>query len=961
MSETALVRNPFPYQGTATFERAGTAGDSAASAPATTLSWVPVSATMALAERYLRRYDPRSAGIGVAISLQGDHGSGKTHTIRYLMSRMPALAQRDGKSAPFQLYVKAEGPSLLDAYRRLASQLSFEELRFLSLSFLGVTAAAQTKEKEKAVDALRRNPEKVYSLFDGYFVQQGKVADGLAAELRRLGGTSEYQHALAYLLSEDVTVAQTAYRWLIADYVGVDAFRELGVSGPIDDDKKAMLALHVVTLLLSRAGRPFFVFIDQYERLVLERNTVAAASNIGLLHTLVEVVPRENGMLVLSGTRDAWDALPPDLHERIGGNVVTHPLLSLQDAREILAVYLFAARAEEYRSPVSDAQLAPFDDEAVRAMLGFGGGNLRRLLQFANEAFERAFAGDPPRGDLRINARAIEVLLKEGNRPYFSEDIVTAEIVRILRGEGLRAEREYSIGGLMVDVAVFDEQGRARVLFEVRAAIFILDEVERALSVLRVAKARLSLQVLAEPVLVILGYASPEVSKALSEHCQEFIVYDPGTFAAKLRKLVGGLVKQPQFAARPDESAAVEGQLAQLQKKLEQLASDRVAQSASVDTRLLSVLGKQEARRLWAEKREQLEEDLRKKRMLRRESAFAVMERVHAKAERDRARQGIVSGVAFASMGLLGATVLLLLPYLMPPSLHYRTSVLARVSAIEAVGLVIVVIPAGIWRLLRALNLIGRTAERRLREPVASMDELREAVGQHPPGERWARDPDPHLRFAWALRRAETADVSSVQRALLLESSPPVRSVLAKGLAAHIGQSVGRVSVQHFVGRLIASAREAAAILVERCAQLGVELEPLPKELACLYAICRAHPTGSAVEVAPWTSERVFSVLFDESPESAWVRDLVQAHRRGLDDAPLPRIPEHQLRPALRVFSPDNDAGLCGLDDLQSTTLVESYFIFLQQIQFLMSRGDSESVEYPAHSKPLPSSASSGA
>src|SRR5262249_13181181 len=150
-------------------------------------------------------------------------------------------------------------------------------------------------------------------------------------------GREDFQHALTCLLTDNL--AETAHRWFLGYEITVDEARKLGVSGPITSPDMAKWALQLIATLFRRAERPFVLCIDQFEKLVVV-NDGLHAQNAGLLHSLVEVIPREHGLLLFSGTDFAWSLLPSDLRQRFSDNIIRFPVLTLTEARQIIDVYL---------------------------------------------------------------------------------------------------------------------------------------------------------------------------------------------------------------------------------------------------------------------------------------------------------------------------------------------------------------------------------------------------------------------------------------------------------------------------------------------------------------------------------------------------------------------------------------------------------------------------------------------
>lgn len=909
--------NPFPYQGTATFERSGSAGHESARAPYMTLMLDPLARALELARRYVQRHDPARREVGQAVVLRGDHGSGKTHSIRYLMSQVPDMARYAEKREPLQLYVKAEGPSLLDVYRRLGSQLSFEDLRVLALAFVGVSATLPAGG-EVAAEALRATPEKIYRLFESYLVDQAEAQNRLGQEIRRLGGTGDFHYALSYLLSDDVTLAQSAYRWLLGDTTKPDENRKLGVASAIDDDKKAMLALHVLTLVLARAGRPFYVYIDQYERLVLERNASEAAANIGLLHTLVEVIPRENGMLLLSGTTEAWKALPSDLHQRVGTGLVHHPRLTYEDARDVLGLYL-TPLDRKFSPPISEGELAPFSSEALREMLQLGGGNLRRLLQLANETFEAAISGGVSAE--RIEPELVRRVAAKGGRPIFTERTVTTELNRVARSLGYEVVADLEVGSARADLAVLDA-GRPALLFQVRGAIFREDEARRALSTLNLVKSARDAGVRAEVVLVIMGYASPLVTETVSEYVPEYVVYEPDSFEARIREIM----ERPRAArsSQPSgESEALQARLEELQTKLERALQAGQNDTQVLDRRLTGVLEKQALRQAWAERRDKLEENIRELRDARRVAALAELERLRERAELEERRKYLV----WAAVGVGAAAVLYLISHseavVPPPPLQYGQSSYLRLMFYWSLLSATILCAPLAW-VLQAFNLIGPSRVRALRARAYTFEELNSTATAVSPLPSWRRHPNPHFRYAWAVQDAADCPIDELMARLTTESSALVRVAIARALivkatAPPVGVA-GPSKTQEIEARLssLVAVRESA-LIVESLASRDVYVRGMTRSLELVAAL----GLGGA-------NSRVFDALgVDDS--------VLTAYHVGLDKVEqLPDISRARLRQALKLLSPADGVG--SIDELQSSVTIEELYLFFEELTFLIDR-----------------------
>src|SRR5947207_8932510 len=167
--------NPFPYQGAVSIE--GTQLESTAETVRSeqfgsqpTLMIDQVSQIKGKVSQYLSRYAVGKQALGQMVVLSGDHGSGKTHAIRYVM-RLVANGEipeessnsvaglhsnsdspRPAPEAPLQLYAKAEGPDFLSLYQQLMTNVPLAVLRELSLRFFAVLAGEQIGADRKDLE-----------------------------------------------------------------------------------------------------------------------------------------------------------------------------------------------------------------------------------------------------------------------------------------------------------------------------------------------------------------------------------------------------------------------------------------------------------------------------------------------------------------------------------------------------------------------------------------------------------------------------------------------------------------------------------------------------------------------------------------------------------------------------------------------------------------------------------------
>lgn len=489
------ARNPFPAQGTSSMEEhvlEAVLLDWATQAPTSKLPHVQRLAGMV--KQYLM--EPARPTQAQAVFVTGEHGTGKTHALRY------ALGQGSFGAEPLRLYAKAEDDDFLLTYRHLMSQLGRPELRDLALRYRAVLATERAtgyQDEVLLIEAARRDPEKVAELFNQMLVAPGTVLDAQAEELARIADDgADFERALDALL--DPALGQNAYDWLTGNDIDDRTAHRLGVDGPILEPTRARFGLQLLSALCTRVGRPLIIVIDQIERLAL-RSGKPHTPNIGLLHSLVERIPANNGMIILLGNPSAWAAFPLDLQERFGALIQTQAL-SPAEASDILTTYIEDGSSDRF-------QLEP---EAFALLLSASGGNTRRLLQIAWAVYDL----HEPR-QTSVERATVATAVNELDREPLNRESADESISKVLRAGGLGFQRDWR----SADYAVLAKE-HPLLLLQVLDSMFAAESPKSH----RLNRSVVSRQH-GEGVLlvtIVLGYASPRTLSRLRSDSDEVIV-----------------------------------------------------------------------------------------------------------------------------------------------------------------------------------------------------------------------------------------------------------------------------------------------------------------------------------------------------------------------------------------------------------------------------------------------------
>jgi len=172
-------------------------------------------------------------------------------------------------------------------------------------------------------------------------------------------------------------------------------------------------------------------------------------------------------MLVLSGNTDAWELLPDDVKQRVGLNVIDCPLLDLEEAIDIVRIYVTPPK--DLYTP-GMGSIRPFAEDAVRTMLSAGGGNPRKFLQLCYLAYQEKEYQTKSGGSFVIGESLVRKLIRDDMTGQFVDrDRVVQETRRLLaRGTGQLLEK-FSVAGMVFDFALLNAGGNPALLVDLKA------------------------------------------------------------------------------------------------------------------------------------------------------------------------------------------------------------------------------------------------------------------------------------------------------------------------------------------------------------------------------------------------------------------------------------------------------------------------------------------------------------
>ncbi len=955
----ATPSRPFPHQAVHALDAKPDPGGTEIEPP--TLIVSAVTELRDLTAVYLQRFEQEGAPRGQAVALRGEHGSGKTHAIGHLRRQVAAKKIAPGCAEDvLQLYAKVESPDLTSVYRTLMAQISHARMRDVAARFTAQLAGESIKmaypDDPEAVTAIRARlvaePGLADTLVNEYLVDAGDVLRRRDEEIARVTETDDFRSVLPYLFTD---LADIAYDWLVGRDLDAMRLRSIGVSRSIDTPELAQHGLHLLATMCGRAGTALVVYIDQYEKLVLDRDQQLVAETSGMLHSLAESIPGENGMIVIAGNQEAWDKLPVDLRQRFGYRVVETRPYELAETAALVHLYLHPRTTGPVLHDLPPAEFAPFTIAAIETLHSYSGGRPRGLLELCARTWG---AGDPPAA---IDADEVREAGESGRIEPVEPHGVLDRVRRIAYASGLFV-RDVTEGGTPA-LFISGADGLDRVLVMVGSSRHYYDEVIGA-GVYEAALARLQSSA-SEPkpraVVIVLGYESPEVRGALQQAGVTVLAVATEGFDAAVTKLLdeaGGAPAVP-VDARLDETTR---QLAELRETLAQLAAEREETIRGLEVNVATLDRHQTDQRLverwekadgdWVSERRGLVERIAEARRRRRSEELEELERLreHAEGERSRrlVRQTALAGVgaacAFAGIALLGRS-----------QAGDQAAFAAQIGALLALAAMVAsnvlkIVPRGrsglisprpdspirawrdglwVWR-----DLYFRPRElRELAAPVISAADLRRLAHA-----AWRRS-RPH-----AMLRHENPQFRAAAAVLLGGDDPDLL------VDAMVGERCGLV--RRMLAQSIAQERGGPVLLGDAIDfLLRVEVPEVRYVLDELLS--RGLRTPELDDVL-WS--RVLAGLYDDDLDdfAPAARALTPILRRdrverlgpvlsaplgfGSRDALL-ELPIDAVRAAVRELSPFEPPGIGTFDELRVIDKVDAAVIVLSQVLFLSELG----------------------
>lgn len=185
----------------------------------------------------------------------------------------------------------------------------------------------------------------------------------------------ELGDGLSLLMHNDSEIADNAWNWLRGGPVTSDIAKR-GVAEPIENDPRALAALHALSLLFNRTGTRFALAIDDIER-IGGRNGNAYHIVDATLNPLLRWTADSRSLLIISGLAAAWQELPDGVRQRVS-KVISQDSFS----RDQITSYQREAYA---KSKITNPK---FTSGAFDRLLDISAGSPRKVVDICYNAYQ---------------------------------------------------------------------------------------------------------------------------------------------------------------------------------------------------------------------------------------------------------------------------------------------------------------------------------------------------------------------------------------------------------------------------------------------------------------------------------------------------------------------------------------------------------------------------------------------
>jgi hypothetical protein len=535
--------NPFPAQAAAETQHLD--------ADVTSIDTAAVRKAVELLDAYFGRRTER----GAAVTVAGDHGTGKTHLLFQLLRRV----KRHGSDARF-VYVDAQMGTFHNLYRNsFLTQFDRDEMtdrvrehyaNIVADSLQNTGFPPDIAERLRTTDI---DPQKFVRQFN---LAESTLLENLNASLSRVTRNEEFGTALVLLLRADLRDA--VWEWLRGERPN-PLLVERGIESHLSGDAQALEAMGVIALLYRGRARHLVLAFDQLDKVVSSVSPPEPAT-VTALQRLIMLMAEQGVFLVLSGLSEFLGGVGREGQDHGLSAAITTEGLSPAEVR----AYIEESIARTGRP----AGLGPFSPQIVESIAELADHSARKMIQICHACYRDSLETGEVTGPMVLRAARSRVEPESAVRTRIEAELGKQargfEVNHPVSGPG-GPRAPYWVPAADTGCALF-----------VRNALVVPDDVEDVITdvdAVRAAAPR------CRTALIVNGFLSERIRDLLNGHFTEPpLVYAAEPFSDEFARLMRRMTEQLE-AAGDDQMRSVRASVSRLaeaqgntQRYLEMLA-----------------------------------------------------------------------------------------------------------------------------------------------------------------------------------------------------------------------------------------------------------------------------------------------------------------------------------------------------------------------------------------------------
>ncbi len=309
--------------------------------------------------------------------ITGAYGNGKSHTLKFIKSRINDQFSKKSDAKICIGYVTQPGETFLEIYTKFMYDLGYKFVKHLSETYLGLVA--HQLSKEGLIQEKIRKGQGWEEIHCGNVL----ISDVVPHAIKRLNeGIKyiDYTRAFIGIAYEENSIY--SWEWLCGEGVDYTQRKEMSLGKNLNDTNSIRAFCAFKHILRELGYASLILLIDEFEYI----ETLPPLKKQKMLNSVRHLIDvnAEGLSIVIACAPEVWQSIVSEYHafsERIAQETNLKPL-DQQKIRTLLISYLNNKRIRQIDS------LTPFSDASIEKIFLVSQGNTRRIVSLCSQALD---------------------------------------------------------------------------------------------------------------------------------------------------------------------------------------------------------------------------------------------------------------------------------------------------------------------------------------------------------------------------------------------------------------------------------------------------------------------------------------------------------------------------------------------------------------------------------------------